>query len=195
MTGFKIPKTLAEKGFTGRSEFDWAPKESGGEAIWIGTIEKVRISEVPNAEGKGPTFVLSVGAKSAEVASIQIGSIEPTADGQANPGKQKYFDDLIMLSEDGVSFNSELPEKCNWRLNRAQGKLGNLAYALGLTDDVGDDVIPADNFEELFRTTDIDSNSGLAGQRVMFRVTRREFKKKDATDGVEFVLSGFLALP
>lgn len=194
MTTFRIPKSLAEQGMTGRSDFDWAPLPNG-EAVWIGTIETVRIRPVSASDEGGPKFVLRPNERTAEVASIQIGDIEPAEEGLSSPGRQKFFDETIILSVDGQSFFEELPEDVNGRLKYAQYHLGNLAHALGLTDEVGEDVTPVENFEELFRATDAETAGGLTGQRVMFRVKRDEFKRRDGTPGLKYELKAFLALP
>ena len=193
MAGFRIPKTLAEQGFTGGRDFDWAPD---GEATWIGTIEQVRVQEVAASDDRGPRFVLeSKGAQiaqRAEVSSIQIGSILPADEGLESPGNRKFFDELVVLSMDGRSFAEELEDGAPGRLRYSQGHLGNLAHALGLTDLDGDYVVPVENFEDLYRTTDLSANSGLAGQRVMFRVKKDAFTNAKGEEKTRYEIKNFM---
>jgi hypothetical protein len=188
MTGFKIPKGVAQDGLKGRTDFEWA------DGTYVGTVEIVRIREVSVNDDAGPKFVLKPGESTAEVSSIQIGDIAPVDEGIPGPGKQKYFDDLILLSVDGLSFFGDLPEGCNGRLKYAQYHLGNLAHAMGLTEDVGEDVAPVANFEELYRQTTNEGGKeyGLAGARVMFRLETQTFKKRDGTDGKRTELKQYI---
>lgn len=185
---FRIPKTVAAGGLSGRTDFDWA------DGTYIGTIEIVRIREVSATDDAGPKFVLKEGESIAEVSSIQIGGITPVDEGIPGPGKQKFFDDLIVLSVDGINFSGELPEGANGRLRYAQLHLGNLAFALGMTEEAGDDVVPVENFADLYRQTTNEGGEeyGLAGARVMFRLQTQAFKKRDGTDGRRTELRQFI---
>jgi len=188
---FKIPKTLAESGFVGRQDFDWCPDDA--ETTWLGTLEVVRVQDVQASDSNG--FLVPKGAQQAEVASLQIGQIAPAEENLPDPGNQKFFDERIVLSVDGVDF-TEADEP--WQLQRAQSHLGNLAFALGMTDDYEEDgesyIVPAENFAEMFRASD-GNGGGLSGQRVMFRVAKRRFARR--TDkpgeqtGVEYQIRGF----
>ena len=188
MTGFKIPKGVAQDGLKGRGDYEWV------DGTYVGTIEIVRIREVSVNDDAVPKFVLKPGESMAEVSSIQIGDIAPVDEGLPSPGKQKFFDDLILLSVDGLSFFGDLPEGCNGRLKFAQYHLGNLAFALGLTDDAGDDVAPVADFENQYRQTTNEGGQeyGLAGARVMFRLETQTFKKRDGTDGKRTELKQFI---
>ena len=188
MTGFKIPMGVAEGGLTGRTEFEWA------DGTYVGTIEVVRIREVSVNDDGGPKFVLKPGESIAEVSSIQIGDITPVDEGIPGPGRQKYFDDLILLSVDGLSFFGELPEGANGRLRYTQLHLGNLAHALVLTEVSGEDVVPVENFEDLYRQTTNEGGSeyGLAGSRVMFRLETQTFKKRDGMEGKRTELKQYI---
>ncbi len=188
MAGFKIPKGVAQDGLSGRGDFAWA------DGTYVGTVEIVRIREVAPTDEGGPKFVLKPGESVAEVSSVQIGDISPVDEGIPSPGKQKYFDDLIVLSVDGTSFWGDLPEGCNGRLKYAQYHLGNLAFALGLTEAVEDDIAPVANFEDLYRQTTNEGGQeyGLSGARVMFRLETQTFKKRDGTDGKKTELKQYI---
>ena len=188
---FKIPTGVAEQGLTGRGNFEWS------DGTYFGTIEKVYVREVNRSDEGGPKFVMRDGENSAEVSSIQIGNISPAEEGLSDPGKQKFFDETIVISVDGLSFNGDLDENVNGRLRYAQFHLGNLAHALHLTEVVDDSVIVAENFEELYRTTNTEDGveDGLAGQRVMFRLETSTFKKRDGSEGKKTELKSFYAAP
>ncbi len=188
MAGFKIPKGVAQDGLSGRGEFVWA------DGTYVGTVEIVRIREVSVNDEGGPKFVLKPGESVAEVSSVQIGDITPVDEGVPSPGKQKFFDDLIVLSVDGTNFFGDLPEGANGRLKYAQYHLGNLAHALGLTEAVGDDVAPVENFEDLYRQTTNEGGQeyGLSGGRVMFRLETQTFKKRDGAEGKRTELKQYI---
>lgn len=172
---FKIPRSQAENPNPGG---DWIPDEG----LWAGVIEEVRIQEVRIDEEGGPVFVLrgaggEVVNREAEVASIQIGDLQPL-DGQDPAGNRKIFDDLIMLSADGREWIDDPVEGENWRLNQARRRLTNLALALDLVEEDGDFVYPSPDFVESLQ------DGGLKGEEVEFEIRHRTFKRRDGSEGV-----------
>jgi len=198
MTNFRIPLEVAERG-TGGGGGDWTPEEG----IWRGQIEATYINPVASTDDGGPKFVLqSKGAfvaQQAEVGSIQIGNLQPTEDGQSDPGNRKFFDELLIFSADGTEWTSEPTEGELWRLDQTRNRLTNLALALNDVETVEEDgvtfVTPSNEFADDLRNTltgDDGRSNGLAGAEVMFEIVHENFKRRDGSDATRAKISKYI---
>lgn len=164
---------------------------------WLWEIDEIRLREIdpsanpklgwmfaPNDNGnvkyRGPT---------AETISLQLAKPTALADGQEDPGEQKFFVEFTL--RDGEVYVDEIGED-------AQEKQGvgyqiavdgavyvNLALALGQAIKADGFVTPADGFREAL----IDGE--FKGFKIAGKVIRRTFKKRDGQMGSKIELEYF----
>ena len=200
MADFKIPRKRAEEGNVGGSKL--LP-----EGIWEGTLEAVRVQSVHKNDDGGPVFALQGKGKvfmatEAEIGSIQIGSIVPTDDTQADVGNMKFFDDLLVLSADGRGWDSAAQDGELWRLDQARQRLSNLALALGeveeFTEDGEEYITPVSDFDGELRATAASENgspsTGFGGAKIRFEVSHRTYKTRQGEDRTSVDLTRYIAL-
>lgn len=172
-TAFKIPTQEAEAP-NARSGDDLFP-----EGTWRGRIQQTRISEI--RPGDNNDFLLEFGrgdgARSyeyAEIASIQLGEIEALLEDQEDVGRQKFFDEKIVLQVDDHRWDDPSVDiEEHWPLRKTRRRLTNLAMAVGAAENSDGSVGPTVEFDELFTATDAESGSGLAGAEVFFTTKHR----------------------
>lgn len=192
MPKFVIPKADAEE-----------PRGSGGsdlfpEGVWRGKVEVVRIAEAHAEPKSGPAFCLSPGAEWGEVASVQIGDIEPVIMSQPDVGNRKFFDDQLLLSEmfpGGVIVSWDEPtgsDEENWRFDQTRRRLTNLALAVNAVENDGNGGVgPVEHFGDLLRESSEDGK-GLAGTVVAFEIAHRTYKTKAGEKGKAHFLKSYM---
>lgn len=173
MPKFKIPQEQADSPNEGLGD-DLFP-----EGTWRGRIEQVRSNEVHQGEpadwmltNDGDYF-----AQYAEVASIQLGGIEPLTEDSPDVGNRKYFDDRLYLQFDDVRWDEATEEQLEQypQFKRTRRRLTNLAQAVGASENTGGGVGPVDEFDEILGSTDADSGDGLAGVEVFFTTEQYDY--------------------
>lgn len=121
-----------------------------------------------------------VAGDTGDILSIWLGNAEALREGQDSPGKQIFFQDLLIRDGDIriEDLDPESPGAAGWQIQRDARLAANLAIALGATTEVtqgGETYVEiAENFFEMLAAGEFD------GQKVVAEVKHTPWKNKQS---------------